>query len=322
MQSQSADVSAHSVIEVRNLTKIYSNGVNANVKIDLKVKQREIFGIVGPNGAGKTTLVRQMTGELLPTNGEIWVNGINVIDNPNEVKKIAGICPQEASLFGYLTVKEHLYYFARLKGLEKTLASERVNEVLKDLNLGQHKNKSIAELSGGLKRKVFMALAILDKPQTLFLDEPTTGLDPESRRDVWRLLGKIIEEKGATIILTTHYMEEAERFCSRIAIINKGRIVAEGTPEQLQRKLKYDLKLRAPQATVEKVGDMLGKIDHKIVKTGNYAEVYLNREEARKVKLEELMALVDSESEIVFMQPSLEDVYLEVIRHEDVEDTK
>lgn len=322
LQTQYADTFPHPIVETKSLTKIYDNGVKANIKIDLKVYEKEIFGIVGPNGAGKTTFVRQMTGELLPTEGEIWVNGINVINNPSEVKEIAGTCPQEASLFSYLRVEEHLYYFAKLKGLGKAVARERVNEVLKDLNLEQHKNKSISELSGGLKRKVFVALAILNKPQILFLDEPTTGLDPESRRDVWCLLRNIIKERDATIILTTHYMEEAEHLCNRIAIINNGRIVAEGTPEHLRRKLKYDLKMRVPQNTVSKMENILSKIDHKILKTGNYTEIYLNREEARKIRLEELAALIDSYNDIVFTQPSLEDVYLEVIGHEDIEDSK
>ena len=304
------------IIQTEGLTKIYEGKVKANLDINLKVYKGEIFGIVGPNGAGKTTLIRQLTGELMPTSGKIRISGIDVIENPDEIKKIAGVCPQEASLFNYLTVWEHLYYFARLRGLRKEKAKKRVEEVINNLNLMSYKNRLVGMLSGGLKRKVFVALSILGNPFILFLDEPTTGLDPQSRREVWNIIRNMRNEHGTTIILTTHYMEEAEQLCDRVAIIKDGRIVKQGSLEKLRGELKYDLKIRVPSQTFRKISYKLSHINHKLIRHRNHVDILLDKKNVSAAGLVEDI-LMSLQKEVVLTQPSLEDIYLEVVGYEE-----
>lgn len=304
------------LIITRNLTKNYSNGVKANVDINIEINKGEIWGVVGPNGAGKTTLIRQLTGELLPTSGEIWINRIDVVKMPERVKGIIGVCPQEASLFTQLRVSEHIYFFARLKGLKKNEAIERTNNLLECLNLKEHKNKYVGELSGGLKRKVFFALAVAPKAPILFLDEPTTGLDPESRRDVWNFIRSMKKEEDVTILLTTHYMEEAEQLCDNIIIINKGRVIAEGSLEKIRSKLFYDLKLILPASILTSIEGLLKGIDHRLIRIKDRLEVQLKREDEKKIKL--IDKILDIGVDAIISQPSLEDIYLEIIRDDNL----
>jgi ABC-2 type transport system ATP-binding protein len=215
-------------IQIRDLAKRYRNGVTANDAIDLDVPAGSIIGLLGPNGAGKTTLVRQVTGELLPTRGTITVAGIDVVRYPMRAKRLMGIVPQEAGTFDLLRVGEHLLIFGRLHGLSRTAARERTEQVLRDLDLVSHRSRTTMHLSGGLRRKLLFGMALLGKPLILVLDEPTTGLDPNSRREVWAIISSL-REQGATVLLTTHYMEEAEALCSQVAIIGGGRILASGS---------------------------------------------------------------------------------------------
>lgn len=220
-------------IDIRHLTKRFKNGVLANDAIDLGVPCGVVFGLLGPNGAGKTTLVRQITGELVPSSGSVHVLGIDVLREPHRAKPLMGIVPQEADVFMVLTPEEHLRLFGRLRGLSRAEAAARAQELLGLLDLREHRKKRSFHLSGGLKRKLLVGMAIVASPKVLVLDEPTTGLDPNSRRQVWGLI-RSLKQEGASILLTTHNMEEAEALCTSVAILDSGRVLAHGDIEEIR----------------------------------------------------------------------------------------
>ncbi|RLE67337.1 MAG: ABC transporter ATP-binding protein, partial [Thermoprotei archaeon] len=197
-------------IKAINLTKIYSNNVIGNDKVNLKIKYGENFSLLSPNGAGKTTFVRMVSTELLPTSGRLTVLGYDVVKNPMSVRKNIGVVPQEGLPVMDLTVYDHIYYFSRLRGLAKNDAKSATIRAIRELDLVDVRNRYVGGLSGGLKKRVLLATAIVHEPRLLILDEPTTGLDPAARRKLWNYLEKVKKE-GTTILMTTHYVEEAER---------------------------------------------------------------------------------------------------------------
>ncbi len=221
------------VLEVGGLSKRYRDGTWANRDISFEVEPGELLGILGPNGAGKTTLVRQITTELVPTSGTVRVLGRDAVSDPDSVKPMLGAVPQEAELYWGLTVFHHLRLFGRLRGLSRRDALDRTDHVIESLRLREHRDRPIEALSGGLKRRVMVGIAALARPSLMVLDEPTTGLDPESRRDVWSFIRQYRSE-GTTVLLTTHYMEEAETLADRVAIIHEGRLLALDTVDGLR----------------------------------------------------------------------------------------
>ncbi len=244
---QSVTVEEPVAVSVRNLIKRYDDGSEANRGISLDVRRGEVIAILGPNGAGKTTFLRQITTELRPTSGSVTVFGVDAIANPESVKRLMGITPQEAGLFDALTVREHLELFARFKNLSKLEAREVAHDVIAELDLVNETNKRVGALSGGQRRRILIGLALLGEAPLLVLDEPTTGLDPSSRRGVWGVIRRAVD-KGATVMISTHYMEEAERLSDRIAIIAAGRLLEFGTLEELLARLdrSYRLSYRDP----------------------------------------------------------------------------
>jgi ABC-type multidrug transport system ATPase subunit len=234
-------------VRVRDLIKVYRDGTEANRGISLEVRRGEVVAIVGPNGAGKTTFLRQLTTELRPTAGSVSVFGVDAVAEPERAKRAMGITPQEAGVFERLTVREHFELFARLKHLSKREAREAAREVIEELGLSAETNKSVGALSGGQRRRILIGLALLGRPPLLVLDEPTTGLDPSSRRAVWSVIRRAVAV-GATVILSTHYMEEAERLSDRIGVIAAGRLIAFGTLDELLVRLdrSYRLSYRDP----------------------------------------------------------------------------
>ncbi|HEX8888860.1 MAG TPA: ABC transporter ATP-binding protein [Pyrinomonadaceae bacterium] len=224
-------------VRVRDLVKRYSDGASANRGINLEAKQGEVISILGPNGAGKTTFLRQLTTELEPTAGRIEIFGIDAINEPALAKSMMGITPQEAGLFETLTVREHFELFARFKGLSKSAARLAAFDVAEELGLDNEIKKRVGVLSGGQKRRILIGLALLGNPPLLILDEPTTGLDPASRQSLWKVIRRVVAE-GATVIFSTHYMEEAERLSDRIAIIERGRLLAFDTLDKLFARME------------------------------------------------------------------------------------
>lgn len=234
-------------VSVRDLVKHYGDGTEANRGISLDVRRGEVVTILGPNGAGKTTFLRQITTELRPTAGSVSVFGVDAVAKPDSAKRMMGITPQEAGLFEALTVREHFEFFARFKSLTKREAREAAHKVIAELGLVNETNKRVGALSGGQRRRILIGLALLGRAPLLVLDEPTTGLDPSSRRTVWGVIRRAVN-RGATVILSTHYMEEAETLSDRIAIIAEGRLLAFGTLDELLARLdrSYRLSYRHP----------------------------------------------------------------------------
>ena len=220
-----------SPIECTNLRKTYDGKVEAVRGISLRIETGECFGLLGPNGAGKTTTIEILEGLLPPTSGEVRIFGHTWDENPRQLREWLGISLQETRLTEKLTVRETVELFASFYDQPRAAA-----EVLDALQLTEKSDSWVGKLSGGQKQRLAVAAALVGNPRILFLDEPTTGLDPQSRRQLWEII-RVFQKKGGTVLLTTHYMDEAERLCDRLAIVDHGVIIAEGTPADLIERL-------------------------------------------------------------------------------------
>jgi ABC-2 type transport system ATP-binding protein len=228
------------VIEVRNLTKRYGKVIAVD-SISFQVLRGEIFGLVGLNGAGKTTTVMMLSSLLNPDTGNASVNGHDIVREKDEVRRAVGLVFEEEAVDIYLTGKENLDFAARMYNLPRHVREKRVSEVLKTIGLEAHANAEVADYSGGMLRRLEIARGMLTYPEILFLDEPTIGLDVQTRRYVWDYIKQINREKKTTVLLSTSYLDEADYLCNRLAIIDEGRILATGTPEQLKASVGEDL---------------------------------------------------------------------------------
>ncbi|MCX6012826.1 MAG: ATP-binding cassette domain-containing protein [Chloroflexi bacterium] len=231
--------SVSEVIRCEELTKQYPAKILAVDRLNLSVQQGEIFGLLGPNGAGKTTTVGMLTSLVIPTGGKAFVSGINVVTNPSLVKQVIGVVSQTNNLDRSLNVWENLYYHARFFGLNAKQAREASDKFLVEFRLKERAKADVMTISGGMAKRLMVARALLHQPSVLFLDEPTAGLDPQSRLALWEILRKLHKE-GQTILLTTHYMEEADSVCDRLAIIDHGHLLALGTPASLKESVGAD----------------------------------------------------------------------------------
>lgn len=221
-------------IETKQLNKFYKN-LHALKDINLGIKENELFGLLGVNGAGKTTLIKILTCLSKQTSGEAYVHGFSVKDNPEKVKEIVDVSPQETAVAHNLTVRENLDFFA---SLYNTCDEAYISSVVNAFSLEEVENQRAKTLSGGWKRRLSIAIGLISKPKILFLDEPTLGLDVIARRELWKIINNM---KGKiTIILTTHYLEEAEALCDRVAVMAKGKVKATGTPAELKAIAKTD----------------------------------------------------------------------------------
>lgn len=224
--------SADAALEITDLVKRYPNGVEALRSVALRIEPGEFFGLLGPNGAGKSTLIHCTTGLAQPTSGSIRVFGHDAIEDYAEARQAVGLAPQELNLDWFLTVEESLDYHAGYFGMPKKERRERSAELLETFSLLGKKDERTRTLSGGMKRRLILARALMHRPRLLILDEPTAGVDIELRLELWHYVQRINAE-GTTILLTTHYLEEAEQLCDKIAFINDGQIVAQGSSEAL-----------------------------------------------------------------------------------------
>src|SRR2546426_6820094 len=223
---------AETVIEAKGLVKKYKESV-AVAGIDLEVHAGEIFGFLGPNGAGKSTTISMLCTLLTPTAGVARVAGIDVVHDPAAVRQRIGLVFQDPSLDDQLTGRENLEFHAFIYSVPASIRRQRIDEMLELLQLTERAGSQVRTFSGGMKRRLEIARGMLHEPQILFLDEPTLGLDPQTRQSIWNHLNELRTKKGVTILMTTHYMDEAE-YCNRIAIIDHGKILALGTPEELK----------------------------------------------------------------------------------------
>lgn len=257
------------LIEAQNLTKKYDDFVAVD-NINFQVYKGECCGFLGPNGAGKTTTIKMIDCVLPPASGKLTVAGISVSENPRDIKKMIGVSPQEENLDPDFSVITNLTVYARYFDISKREARKRAEEMLKFFQLEEKRDVIIAQLSTGMKRRLILARALINEPQILLLDEPTTGLDPQARHLIWDKV-RSLKKSGVTIILTTHYMDEAAELCDRTLIMDNGKIIEEGTPTDLVRKhvgeevmeVDYDDKVVAtinskfPEARLEIVGDRI-----------------------------------------------------------------
>lgn len=227
-------------IRVEDVVKLYASGFRAIDGMSFAVEAGEIFGFLGPNGAGKSTMVRMLTTLSLPSSGHIHVGGYDVTHNPGMVRQVAGVALQEIGIDPLMTATELLVLQCRLFGLPQPQARRRTNELLELVKLTESTARPVGQYSGGMRRRLDLALALAHEPAILFLDEPTTGLDPASRRDIWTEVQRLNRERGMTIFLTTQYLEEADVLANRVAIINRGQIVAEGRPDTLKAALGHE----------------------------------------------------------------------------------
>jgi ABC-2 type transport system ATP-binding protein len=244
------DSTINEVIRCEQLTKRYRGGILAVDRLDLSVKHGEIFGLLGPNGAGKTTTVGMLTTLVVPTSGRAIVAGIDVVAHPPLVKRLIGMVAQTNNLDRALTVWENLYYHGRLFGMSARESREAADRLLVEFRLAERAKSDVMTISGGMAKRLQVARALLHQPSVLFLDEPTAGLDPQSRIALWEILGKLHAE-GQTILLTTHHMEEADSVCDRVAIMDHGRFLAVDTPKRLKESVGADTIV-----TVSATGDL------------------------------------------------------------------
>ncbi len=240
-------------IEVRNLTRVYE-GLRAVDGISFSVEPGEIFGFLGPNGAGKTTTIRMLTGQLLPTSGSAKVVGFDIVTERQQLKPRIGVVFDSQNIYERMSARENLIFFARLYRIQKS----RVDEVLAQVGLSVRANDKVQKYSNGMKQRVLVARALLHKPEVLFLDEPTRGLDPHIARDIRGIVAGLAQG-GMTVFLTTHYMDEADQLCQRVAFLDRGRIVALDTPARLKVEFGKDEKTTLEDLFIQLTGNDLRK---------------------------------------------------------------
>ena len=221
----------HFAIQTFNITRKFGNLISVD-GVDLSVKEGELFSLLGPNGAGKTTTIKMLCCLLRPSSGTATIMGHDIQKDPISVKKVIDISPQETAIAEHLTARENLILMGGIHGLEREEVKKRAEELLEMMGLTNRAKEQVKKYSGGMKRRLSIAMALVSDPQVLFLDEPTLGLDPQSRRSIWEHIAELKEKK--TIVLTTHYLEEADALADRIAIIDEGKIIVLGTPRELK----------------------------------------------------------------------------------------
>lgn len=257
------------MIKATGLQKNYGN--TAALKgISFEIKKGEFYGLLGPNGAGKTTTIGILSTIVIPDEGDVRINGYNLKTQPELCKKSMGVVPQEIALYGQMTAYDNLLFWGSLYNVKKTFLKERIDSVLDLFGLYDRRNDPINSYSGGMKRRINIASALMHSPEILFMDEPTVGIDPQSRNLIFDVIEKLHKE-GMTIVYTTHYMEEAERFCDRIGIIDNGLIIAEGSLDELKSKhsVKESIQINTGGITDEQFNKIKMAVDMPVTATGN-----------------------------------------------------
>ena len=307
-------VGRRSGIEVENLVREFRKGPRAVDGIDLSVEPGEIYGFLGPNGAGKSTTVLMLTTLLPPTSGSARVGGYDVVKEGSKVRAAIGAALQEAALDPFLTGREHLNLQAALHGLPRKQRKKRGEELLERVGLEEAADRRVRGYSGGMKRRLDLALALVHEPNILFLDEPTTGLDPQSRSALWSEVSRLARDEGVTVFLTTQYLEEADVLADRVGIIDRGRIAAEGTPEELKAEIGRPSVEATPAEGSEReaVVRVLSRFGEEIAAQPGAVAVRLD---GGAGDLADVVRAFDSEdvrvTNLRLDEPSLDDVFLE-----------
>ena len=293
------------IIDIKNLTKTYEDRTVVD-HLNLQIEEGEIFGLLGPNGAGKTTTLLMMTTLKPPTSGTALINGFDITKRPDKVRKSIGIVFQEPSTDEILTGYENLKLHGWLYDMPDNLLKERITDVLQLVDLTGRKDDLVKRYSGGMRRRLELARGLMHHPKVLFLDEPTLGLDPQSRESLWQYIEKLAQEKNMTIILTTHYMDEADRLCDRLAIMDNGKIVVMDTPKQLKANLGGDIvRLKAQNLDQERLKALsyvkkISACDGELCLTVEHASSHL----------QEILSIVGKVDSVEVRIPTLDDVFL------------
>lgn len=300
------------ILTIENLIKRFDKNIAVD-NISLNVEEGELFGLLGPNGAGKSTTIHMICGLLKPSSGEVFIDGLHFYKNEQEYKSRLGLVPQEIALFDTLTALENLQFFGKLAGLRGALLKERVEEALEFVGLIEHKNIIPRRFSGGMKRRLNIACAILHHPKIIIMDEPTVGIDPQSRNHILESVRKL-NRMGSTIIYTSHYIEEVEALCSKIAIIDHGRLIAAGTKEEIKKMVPSDEKISinvkdVSYSSLEEIRSIKG------VKAADYKDNTLEVVTSAPQSLLQDILFILSKNEIkikglTMQEPDLETVFL------------
>lgn len=297
------------------LTMVF-DGLTAVDSLDLNVREGECFGLVGPDGAGKTTTMRLLTSILEPTSGEAWIDGFSILRDGEAIKERIGYMSQRFGLYPDLTVMENISFYADVYSVPKKGRQEKIDSLLSFSNLSPFKKRRAGRLSGGMKQKLGLACALIHTPRILFLDEPTNGVDPVSRRDFWKILYRLLKQK-VTIFVSTSYLDEAER-CGRLALINKGRLMAIGSPSDIKKMMSsriIEVVSLSPRRTAEILKEEL--IDSEISLFGDRVHVSTKRIEEDVQRIRGIIERSGIELITVReIEPTLEDVFVSSIRSE------
>lgn len=309
---------ASSIISIKGLTKTFG-AANAVDGVDLEIEEGEALGVLGPNGAGKTTLISMLSTILPPTSGEARVCGHNVRTDSDSVRRAIGVVFQDPSLDEDLTGEENLDFHGRLHGMDGQARRRRINETLELVDLVDRRRDQVKTYSGGMRRRLEIARGLMHHPRVLFLDEPTLGLDPQTRRRIWEYVGVLNTSLKTTLILTTHYMDEADRLCSRIAVMDKGKIVALGTPEELRAVMGGDLLELELVSASDKVSERLLGLEGVL---GTEASGHTLRLTVRhgEALIPEVVRLIHDAGTVIrsigLRKPNLEDVFIKLTGRE------
>jgi ABC-2 type transport system ATP-binding protein len=325
------------LIILKNLTKKFGKIIAVD-NVSLRIQEGEVFGLLGQNGAGKTTIIHMLATLLKPTNGTAEINGYDIVKDSSKVRKNIGIVFQAPSSDDMLTGFENLKIHSYLYGVPSDFRINRINELLKLVGLYERKDDIVKKYSGGMRRRLEIARGLIHKPKVIFLDEPTLGLDPNSRKSMWNYIQKLVREEKITIILTTHYMEEADVLCDRIGFINKGKIIAIDTPEQLKRRIKnnnndnngkyigdiiklyfkgidntnnfhVNSNILTKNLKILKSFKFIKKIEQKKVDDGKNNSLIILQVEDINHNLPILLKSIDNVESVEFSQPTLDDVF-------------
>lgn len=309
-------------IEVKNLTKVFGNFKSVN-DISFEVEEGEVFGFLGSNGAGKSTTIKMLCGILEPTSGDALVGGFSIMNQPDDVKKNIGYMSQKFSLYNDLTVNENINFFGGVYGLQDKLLKERKKWVLEISGLEGREDTLTSSLSVGFKQRLALGCAVIHEPKIIFLDEPTGGVDPISRRKFWDLITEL-SEKGTTVFVTTHYLDEAE-FCGRIILIDAGILIAAGSPKELKKEFIKNKVIQLDCNNIYKAAEILEKenITESISIFGNSLHLTMKEQITSEGDLEEdeleiITSLLTKENDLKIyhiseISPSLEDVFLHLV---------
>lgn len=305
------------IIEIQNISRTFGEFKALN-DVSLDIEKGTIFGLLGPNGAGKSTLIKVLSCQMRPTTGSAFISGLDVVSDKKDVLSIIGVVPQENSFYDELTVTENLRYFGSLYGVAVIDIKKRSHRVLEMLHLTDKSSSRASTLSGGMKTRLNIACALIHKPEVLILDEPSVGLDPVSRRALWDTIREVNRE-GTTILITTHYMEEADLLCSRILIMHRGNIIVEGEPEELKGLIgERVIQITSTPGSYQSILDRPDFSD--CVSSGAINEKGLKITLKDEQALQQVINIFESSGETIINvesnRPSLEDVFIHFAKEE------